>query len=273
MKLKTIKLTNFRGVENLEIPFDGKSTILFGINGVGKSSVLRAVDLIYANIIARLTASKKLAELQYDDISYGRSKAIIEAVFSFYDGSQCRYARSIHRALGRKHKPEELKNLAEEFEACYVEKGYDDGNGNWTNPEDTKNMPVFVNYGVNRLVLAVPVKAADKESYTKLHAFDKAIESKIDFKSLFIWFGNQEDIENQDKVRKSADYEDRSLAAVKEAIQLKSYRSFIGWDANVILEEVMNTSSVNQQVKEQVAEMFAYIADKQYDKAVADMLE
>ena len=59
----------------------------------------------------------------------------------------------------------------------------------------------------------------------------------------------------------------------KEAIQLKSYRSFIGWDANVILEEVMNTSSVNQQVKEQVAEMFAYIADKQYDKAVADMLE
>lgn len=41
----------------------------------------------------------------------------------------------------------------------------------------------------------------------------------------------------------------------------------------MILEEVMNTSSVNQQVKEQVAEMFAYIADKQYDKAVADMLE
>ena len=122
-------------------------------------------------------------------------------------------------------------------------------------------------------MLAVPVKAADREVYTKLCAFDKAIESKIDFKSLFIWFRNQEDIENQDKVRKSADYEDRSLAAVKEAIQLKSYRSFIGWDANVILEEVMNTSSVNQQVKEQVAEMFAYIADKQYDKAVADMLE
>ena len=98
MKLKTIKLTNFRGVENLEIPFDGKSTILFGINGVGKSSVLRAIDLIYANIIARLTASKKLAELRYDDISYGRSKAIIEAVFSFCDGSQCHYGRSIHRA-------------------------------------------------------------------------------------------------------------------------------------------------------------------------------
>ena len=400
VKLKTIKLTNFRGVENLEIPFDEKSTILFGINGVGKSSVLRAIDLIYANIIARLTASKKLAELQYDDISYGRSKAIIEAVFSFCDGSQCHYGRSIHRASGRKHKPEELKRLVEEFEARYVEKGYDDGNGNWTNPEDTKNMPVFVNYGVNRLVLAVPVKAADREVYTKLCAFDKAIESKIDFKSLFIWFRNQEDIENQDKVRKSADYEDRSLAAVKKAmlamldgfddihierkllamkvkkdgrylkidqlsdgekctialfgdlarrmalanpnrenplegtgvvlideldlhmhtswqrkvigvlketfpniqfiitthspqilgeldddcnlfymvrdketIGLKSYQSFIGWDANVILEEVMNTSSVNQQVKEQVAEMFAYIADKQYDKAVADMLE
>ena len=46
VKLKTIKLTNFRGVENLEIPFDGKSTIFFGINGVGKSTILRTIDLI-----------------------------------------------------------------------------------------------------------------------------------------------------------------------------------------------------------------------------------
>ena len=77
VKLKTIKLTNFRGVENLEIPFDGKSTNFVWYQWCGKVLCLRAVDLIYANIIARLTASKKLAELQYDDISYGRSKAII----------------------------------------------------------------------------------------------------------------------------------------------------------------------------------------------------
>ena len=31
-------------------------------------------------------------------------------------------------------------------------------------------------------------------------------------------------------------------------IVLKSYKSFMGWDTNVILEEVMNTASVNQLV-------------------------
>lgn len=51
-----------------------------------------------------------------------------------------------------------------------------------------------------------------------MDAFDKAIESTIDFRNLFKWFRNQEDIENQIKVRNDSDYEDKSLAAVKKAM-------------------------------------------------------
>ena len=80
-------------------------------------------------------------------------------------------------------------------------KGHDDGNGNWIDEVDNKNMPVFVNYGVNRIVLDVPLRVSNKEKFTKLSAFDKAIESTIDFRNLFKWFRNQEDIENQEKVR------------------------------------------------------------------------
>lgn len=104
---------------------------------MGKSTILRALDLIYANIISRLVSSKKkLAQLEYDD-----------------------------------------------------------GHGNWVENEDLKNMPVFVNYGVNRSVFDVPLRISKKEKFTKLSAFDKAIESKIDFRTLFMWFRNQEDIE------------------------------------------------------------------------------
>ena len=89
MKLKTVRLRNFKGIEELFFPFDGKTTILFGVNGVGKSTILRAVDLIYANIISRLMRSnKKLAQLEYDDISYGKSRATIDAIFSFEDGTE-----------------------------------------------------------------------------------------------------------------------------------------------------------------------------------------
>ncbi len=402
MRLKAITIHNFRGIEDLEIPFDGRTTILFGVNGVGKTTILRAIDLIYANIIAKVTASKKLAELAYDDISYGKSFAMIDAVFSFDDGLEVKYGRSIYRAGGRKHKKEELNFLIEEFENRYIVKGYDDGEGNWIEAEDTKNMPVFVNYGVNRQVINVLVSVSAKEQFTKLSAFDKSIDSKIDFKSLFRWFRNQEDLENQEKVRRQADYTDRSLSAVKKAmlamldgfedihidrhplamkamkdgkylkinqlsdgekctialfgdlarrmalanpqlnnplegtgvvlideldlhmhtswqrkvakvlkdvfpnvqfivtthspqilgegdddfnlfylkeenqrIILKAYRSFIGWDANVILEEVMDTPSVNQNIRNSVEEMYEHIDNHEYDKAeeIADMLD
>lgn len=402
MKLNTIELKNFRGIESMTVPFDGKATILFGTNGVGKSTILRAIDILYANILASLTNSKKLAELEYDDISYGKSQAQVDAAFVFEDEEEVSYALSISRSIGREQQLSDVKRLTEKFEELHITKGYDDGAGNWIESEDDKNMPVFVNYGVNRSVIDAEVRTSDKEKFTKLSAFDKAIDSKIDFKKLFRWFRNQEDIENQYRVRKSADYEDKSLAAVKKAmlamldgsedihidrkplamklkkngqylnikqlsdgekctialfgdlarrmalanpkrnnplegtgvvlidelelhmhtswqrkvtrvlqetfpniqfiitthspqilgeidgsinlfhmtqehseITLKAYESFMGWDSNLILEEVMNTSSVSQEIKNQIAQMYRFIQHKEYEKAekIADALD
>lgn len=403
MKLKSITLQNFKGIENLIVELDGKSTVIFGINGVGKSTILRSIDLLYANIIAKLTGNgkKRATDLDYDDISYGKSKAIINAVFSFEDETEMEYGRSIERAGGKNNSTSKLKVLTEKFANDYLVKGYDDGNGNWIEEIDNKNMPVFVNYGVNRIVLDVPVRAP-KEQFVKLDAFDKAIESTIDFRNLFKWFRNQEDIENQAKVRENSDYVDKSLASVKRAmlamldgfedihidrkplamkvrkdgkylkinqlsdgekctialfgdlarrmtlanperenplegtgvvlideldlhmhtswqrkvlgilketfpniqfiisthspqilgevddtfnllymfkeekkLALKSYKSFVGWDTNVILEEVMHTSSVNQEIKKMLNELYVCIEEKDFDKAekLADILD
>ena len=108
--------------------------------------------------------------------------------------------------------------MVEKIENNYIVKGYDDGEGNWIEETDDKNMPIFANYGVNRIVLDVPVRAP-KEQFEKLDAFDKAIKSTIDFRNLFKWFRNQEDIENQAKVRNNnMGYEDRSLKVVKKAM-------------------------------------------------------
>lgn len=297
---------------------------------------------------------------------------------------------------GRKHNPKELKELVEKFEELYIEKGYDDGCGNWIEKEDHKNMPIFVNYGVNRAVIEVPLDAPSKEEFKKLNAFDKAIESKIDFKTLFKWFRNQEDVENQERVREDSQYEDKSLKAVKKAmlamlegfediqiermplamivkkdgqylkidqlsdgekctialfgdlarrmalanptlenllegsgvvlideldlhmhtswqrkavralkktfpnvqfpqilgelddsfnlfylyskdhkVGLQQYKSFLGWDSNVILEEVMQTSSVNIEIKRLLEQMYTYMEEKKFEKAeqIADKLD
>ena len=113
MKLKTITLQNFKGIENLTISLDEKTTILFGINGVGKSTILRAIDLLYTNIITKLTGTgkKRLADLDLEDISHGKSKTNISAVFVFEDGEEIEYNRSIDRATGKKHDINKLKSL------------------------------------------------------------------------------------------------------------------------------------------------------------------
>lgn len=48
----------------------------------------------------------------------------------------------------------------------------------------------------------------------------------------------------------------------------------MGWDANVILEEVMNTS-VNQDIKRMIDEMYKCIEEKKYDEAekIVDILD
>ena len=51
MRINRLKLTDFKAIQSADINFEGKSTIIFGINGTGKSTILRSVNLLYANII------------------------------------------------------------------------------------------------------------------------------------------------------------------------------------------------------------------------------
>lgn len=405
MKISSIAIKNFKGLEDITLNLNGKCTIIFGINGVGKSSVLRSIDLLYANIIGKLIKSAKpLAQLNKDDIMFGKAKTEIKASFVFDDDLEATYGRSLSRInkSPRKHSLKDLTELTNLFEERYITKSYEDKNGNLVVPEDTKNMPVFVNYGVNRLVIDVPVRTTNNNKYTKLGAFDKAIESKIDFRTLFTWFRYQEDLENQEKVRSNISYEDKELKAVKTAmlamldgfdniqidrkplsmkvnkngkslkinqlsdgekctialfgdlarrmalanpsldnpldgsgvvlidelelhmhtswqrqvlpklhkifpniqfiitthspqilgevdknfniftlerindkIEINKYNSFWGWDSNVILEDVMKTSSVNESVKEKVNEMYNELDKRNFTKAeaIADYID
>ena len=54
MKIDRLKIENFRSFDEADLQLDGKSTIIFGINGTGKTSVLKSVNLLYANIINQI---------------------------------------------------------------------------------------------------------------------------------------------------------------------------------------------------------------------------
>ena len=45
MKLQKIYIKNFRGIKEVFIDFRGKTNLLIGDNGCGKTTILEAVDL------------------------------------------------------------------------------------------------------------------------------------------------------------------------------------------------------------------------------------
>lgn len=79
MKLKSLGLTNFRGFDRLDIDFDECMTVIAGVNGVGKSTVLQAIAIAYSHSLPEFTVSKEKPLPVLDaDIQQGKSTCIIE---------------------------------------------------------------------------------------------------------------------------------------------------------------------------------------------------
>ncbi|WP_418963041.1 AAA family ATPase, partial [Butyribacter intestini] len=191
MRLKQIELTNFRAIDDAIIEFDGKSTVIFGINGTGKSSILRSVNLLFANIINQVVNRKELKQnyaIQLEDIMYGKSGTSIHATIEF-EGTEFEYSRNMMRNTGRKtHNKKALNEIVDIFHEKYI------------SDEEQNDIPIFANYGTNRLVLDIPLRIRTHHTFDIYSAFEKAIENKIDFGTFFEWYRNQEDYENEQKI-------------------------------------------------------------------------
>jgi len=207
MKIKSLYFNNFKGIKSIKFELNGKSTVFFGINGVGKSSILRGINLLYSRIINKIVKNrfKQGISIELSDISAVALSCKINAELFFSDDFTIEYHRSMERkAKNRIHATASLESIGKYFEQKY---------------SDVKtDMPIFVNYGVNRLVLDVPIRIRTKHIFDREAAFEKAIENRIDFRTFFEWFRYQEDFENQQKVREKRSYEDIQLKAVRTAI-------------------------------------------------------
>ena len=211
MKIKRLDITDFRGFSQAEIELDGMSTVFFGVNGVGKTSILRSVNLLYANIINKVVNRKELRQqynIELEDIRNGKPSTQIQGDFILQNDVEITYERGMERKSGRRtHTKDSLERITESIQAAYL------------SDDRQENVPVFVNYGTNRLVLDIPLRIRTHHEFDVYSAYEKAIENRIDFRTFFEWYRNQEDAENAIKVeKKDFGYADKSLKAVRTAI-------------------------------------------------------
>lgn len=203
-------MENFKGVKALTLNLNDKSTVVFGINGVGKTTILCAINILFSSIISKIVSNrfKQGINLEISDITFGESIGRVGAEFDFGE-DQITCAKQIERKTGKK-----IQYDLNKFNSTFSKHYCSDGD-----LSASDNIPVFVNYGINRLVLDVPLRIRNTHVFDNLSAFENAIESKIDFRTFFEWFRYQEDLENQLKVTmKNFSYTDAALLSVKKAI-------------------------------------------------------
>lgn len=212
MKLNRISVKNFKGFQELQLDLDGKSTVMFGINGTGKSTVLSAINYCFWLWLNRLNPAQGTAYRSLDSklVRHGSSELEICCTVETGDCTHELTRRYTKSRTGKKatsiSEKKEYDEFVDTFREMYL--------------TEDENMPVFVNYGTNRAVLDIPLRIRQKHQFSKLTALERAIENELYFRTFFEWYRNQEDIENE-YIRETGDqnYQDKYLKCVRSSIE------------------------------------------------------
>lgn len=102
MKIKEMKLNNFRGIKELAISFDGKNAAIFGANGTGKTTVANAFCWL-------LTGKSVTGEKNFSPKTVGMKKAehSAEAVFVSDDGANTISLKKVFKEKWKKPRGQE----------------------------------------------------------------------------------------------------------------------------------------------------------------------
>jgi predicted ATP-binding protein involved in virulence len=247
MKVKRLKIQSFRGIGDLTLEFDQtEPTVIIGINGVGKSSILDCLAILISQLIGQIEDSPApIRFFSKEDILIGyettqneitvllESEAFTWLLIGSKDDNYSELQSSLLKLKQQLNRlkddtnynfmSQELENLNMRMESIRRSKLDADLNkpveklNNMLGMFTEKNIPLSVYYPVNRAVMDMPLKIS-KVNFKQVDAYKHSLTGgRIDFKSFFEWFRKLEDLENEQR-RDNYNYRDKQLEAVRQAI-------------------------------------------------------
>jgi predicted ATP-binding protein involved in virulence len=207
MKIRSLTLKNFRGFEDATLDLDRPLTVLFGVNGSGKSSVLAACTVALSNVMRDLSQDEDeriwTHSTDENDIRHGATELSVTATLSNGD---------VVAEVVATHYPGKKKSTLPATKAAKFSR------------RDIPLPSVF--YGASREVATAADAFSLHENdinrpanfpFSSIH--DAMAAGQLKFRSLFLWFKAREDVENELKVaQQNLSLEDPQLAAVRRAV-------------------------------------------------------
>jgi predicted ATP-binding protein involved in virulence len=216
MRVESINIRNFRGIEDARVVFDQRTTAFVGVNGVGKSTILDALAIVLSQLTWRISGHPlKARPIAVDDIRHGAEYARIEASVRIGE-NRVQWAVATNRRKGTYpdvERKSDLDALNESVKWLLVVRECIESDA-----PGAYSLPLAVYYDVNRAVLDIPVRVREKLRNSPSEVYQDALDhGGADFKRFFIWFRNREDVENEQR-RDQSGYRDRALEAVRRAV-------------------------------------------------------
>ena len=87
MKIEHLEAHNFKIFKDLDLDLQGKSTVVFGVNGTGKSTVLSIVNYLFRVWVNRMNPSQGRAYESFSDdiVRIGASECEISVLMEMDD--------------------------------------------------------------------------------------------------------------------------------------------------------------------------------------------
>jgi predicted ATPase len=187
MWLEELQLTDFRGFRHLKLDLRRQLTVVIGVNGAGKSSLVRAIEIGASHAAQAAFNDVSALSLTKQDVRIGQSNCAIELGFG---GRQLRVSRTVGGKVQR-----EPRSLSE---------------GVWP--------PLCILFGSDRAVLPRHGQPSSTDPRNEHPPWDM-VSDYTSFELGELWFRHREDLENQERVRsKRLDYVDRGLGHARAAI-------------------------------------------------------
>lgn len=199
--IKSLKMGNYRCFESTEVNFDKEYTVLVGVNGAGKSTILDAIstslgsfiagfDGIKSNGISHDDAHRKTYQLGSRIEAEEQYPVVLDAVCSVEE-HDVEWRRSLHRKSGRTRITDarrimqygsKLQNKVRKGDMDII-------------------LPIIAYYGTGRLYMQKRARhiVSDNNIFTRTMGYTDCLDSASNDKQMMRWFKQMTEIQIQEQ--------------------------------------------------------------------------
>ncbi len=202
MRLKSVRIENYRAIGYLGLQLHPRLTVLHGDNAHGKTSVLSAIATGLGAIPRLLPGVSGVGLLKADQRD-GQKGVRVTLTTTDSVTWECTRGRLQDR---NRHRTRDLKQWLER-----------NGLQAWGSPVD---LPIMVFYDTDRAVLGLATLRRKSATDTnRFSALAGALSARTSFREFFDWFYSKENEElREQRNRRNLDFKLKDLSAVRQAI-------------------------------------------------------